>query len=157
MVGRRGCIEVFLVATYALRGETKPVELTNGSDFVAGVTIDDSVSTNERKPILVLVDVMNGNLPTIGVMAEFAFRSVLPAMKVGVAVLALIRGTCEFEVVVAITAGNGCVPSSERKTCLRVIKPDPTGKSLPVLGGVTCFAGNLEFSMRAASRCDGLW
>jgi hypothetical protein len=47
------------------------------------------VSADQRESILMLIDVVNGNLPTIGVVAEFTLRAVLAAMKIGVAVLAL--------------------------------------------------------------------
>lgn len=36
-----------------------------------------------------LIDVVNGNLPAVGVVTEFTLRAILAAMQIGVAVLAL--------------------------------------------------------------------
>ena len=56
------------MTTNAFSGEAEAVELANRSDLVAGVAVHDSVGADERKAILVLVDVVNGDLPAVGVV-----------------------------------------------------------------------------------------
>jgi len=92
------------VATHAFRGKAKAIELPDRADFVAGIAIDHGMGANQREAILVLIDVVNGDLPAIRVVAEFAFRAVLAAMKIRVTVLTLIRGIAELQVGVAVDA-----------------------------------------------------
>lgn len=157
MIRRRGLIEVFGMTTNALCRETEPVELTDGSDLVAGVAVNHCVGANKREAILVFIDVMNGNLPAIGVMTELALGTVLSAVKVRVAVLALIRCICEVEVGVAVAARHGGVPPPQREAGLRVTEFDSCRQNFPILTGMTGLTWNVELPMRAACRCDGLW
>ena len=59
-----------------------------------------------------LIDVVNGNLPTVGVVAEFTLRPILAAMQIGVAVLALYRGVAEVKILVAVAALYFRVPAT---------------------------------------------
>jgi hypothetical protein len=77
------------VAADALGGESEAVELSDCADLVAGVAVYGCVSADQREAILVLIDVVNRNLPAIGVVAEFAFSTVLAPMQIGVSILAL--------------------------------------------------------------------
>jgi hypothetical protein len=77
------------VATYALRRQTLAVELAHGPDLVAGVTIHNRMRTDQRETVLMLIDVVNRNLPAIDAMAEIALGAVFSAMQVGVTILAL--------------------------------------------------------------------
>lgn len=144
------------MTTYALRREPESIELTNGTDLMTGVTVNCGVGANEREAILMLIDVVNGNLPAVAVVAEFALGSILPAMKICVAVLALIRGTCEVEVGMAVATRHGCVAPPQREPCLGMIELDLAGEHLPILLGVTSLARNIELAMQAAGGRDGL-
>lgn len=77
------------MTAHAFGGKAEAVELADRADLVAGVTIYGCMRTDQRKSILMLIDVVNGNLPTIGVVAEFTLRAIFAAMQIGVAVLAL--------------------------------------------------------------------
>jgi hypothetical protein len=52
----------------------------------------------QGEPVLVLVDVMDRDLPAVSVVAKFAFGPVLSAVQICVAILALIGSVCEFEI-----------------------------------------------------------
>src|SRR5579863_3705304 len=156
MVGRRRHIVVLCVTTEALCRETESIELANSSDLVAGVTVNRRVGANEGETVLMLIDVVDGNLPAIRVVAEFALSSVLSAMKVSVAVLALIRGVRELEVGMAIAAPHSGVAPSQREAGLRVIEADLGGKDLPVLSSMTSLAGNIDLAVGAPRGCHGL-
>lgn len=77
------------MAAHAFGGEPEPIELADGTNLVAGVAVDGGMTSDERKSILMLIDVVNGDLPAIGVVAEFTLRSILAAMQIRVAVLTL--------------------------------------------------------------------
>ena len=68
------------VAAHAFGGESEAIELSDRADFVAGITVDGRMCADERKSILMLIDVVNGNLPAVRVMAQFALHTVLAAM-----------------------------------------------------------------------------
>lgn len=92
------------MTTHALRREAKAIELSNCADFMAGITVHNRVGTNQRKSILMLVDVVNRNLPAVRVVAQFTLGSVLAAMKIRVAVLTLVGNVAEIQIGVAIHA-----------------------------------------------------
>ena len=103
------------VTTRAFGGESEAVELSDGADLVAGIAVYGRMSTDQRKSILMLIDVVNGNLPTIGVVAEVTLGAILAAMQIRVAVLALDGGVAEIEILVAIDALHFRVPATQRK------------------------------------------
>jgi hypothetical protein len=59
MIGVFGCIEGFRMATVALGGKPEAVELPNGPHLVARIAVHHGVRANQRKTILMLVDVMD--------------------------------------------------------------------------------------------------
>lgn len=102
------------------------------------------MSTYERETILVLIDVVNGNLPAVAVVAEFAFGAVFATMQIGVAILAFYRSIAENEVLVAVGALHFRVPAAQRKLRARMIKLKLGAQRLPALRGVTLLAINVE-------------
>jgi len=56
------------MATYALRRQAESIELPDSSYFVTGVAVHNRMRANEWKPVLMLVDVMNRDLPAVGVV-----------------------------------------------------------------------------------------
>ena len=96
MVGRCCFLEILRVAAIALGGKPEAVELAYRAYFVAGVAIHHSMRTDQGKAILMLVDVVDRYLPTVGVVAQCAFGAVLTPMQIRMAVLTLIRRVGEF-------------------------------------------------------------
>jgi hypothetical protein len=122
MVGIAGLAKSAQVAALAFGGESKSIELTDRSNLVAGVAVYGCVSADQREAILVLVDVVNGNLPAIGVMAKFALSTVLATMQIGVAILAPYWCVAENQILVAIGALHFGVPAAQRKLRVRMIE-----------------------------------
>jgi len=84
-VARAGrALEVAAVARVALRRQ--PLKLADGRALVAGVTLQGSVCADQRKAILVLLDLLDGNLPALHGMALLAVCPKLTAVNVSVAV-----------------------------------------------------------------------
>jgi len=77
---------------------------------------------DEWKSILVRVDVSQRNLPPAHSVAEVALRAVLPAMNVGVTILAIAAHVGKHRIGVALLAGNSRVQAAQRITGLAVIK-----------------------------------
>ena len=154
MIGSGGLIERFLVATNALRRQSETVELAHSPHLVAGVTVHDRVRANQRKSVLVFIDVVDRNRPAIGVVAQLALRAVLAAMQVSVAILALVGSVGEIEIGVAIAATHRRVAPAEGKAGLSMIELDLVPDNLPVFDGMACIARQLEFSVRADRRCE---
>ena len=89
MVGGASLAKRRHVTTHAFGGKPEAVELADRADLVTGVAVYGCMSADQRESILVLIDVVYGNLPAVGVMAEFTLRAILAAMQICVAVLAL--------------------------------------------------------------------
>ena len=153
MAGGSGLAKGGYVTTHAFGGEPEAVELSDRADLVAGVAVYGRMSTDQRKSILMLIDVVNGNLPTIGVVAEVTLGAILAPMQIGVAVLALDRGVAEIEILVAIDALHFCVPATQRELSLRMVEFEFGAQRPPALSVVTLLAGNLELvTVRALKR-----
>jgi hypothetical protein len=100
------------VTANALSGESETIELPDGAHLVAGITVHRRMRADEGKTILMLVDVVNGNLPAVGVVAECALSTVFPPVQIRVAILALHRCVAENQRLMAIRASHLCVPST---------------------------------------------
>ena len=152
MIRRSGLRKVSVVTTEALGRKSEAIELPDGPDLVAGIAIRDCMRANQREAILVLVDVMDGNLPSIAVMAQLTFRTVFASMQIGVAVLALVGSIGEFEIVMAVAACHGGVTSAKRKAGARMVKLDLALDHLPIRSGVTRGAWHIELPVWTLSR-----
>ena len=137
MVRRCSLFEVPSMTADAFRREPETVELSHGPHLVTRIAIHHSVCADQRKPILVLIDVVDRDLPAVGVVAQLAFSPVLPPMKVRVAVLTLVWSVGEFEVGMAVAAGDGSMATAKGESRLCMIKLDPVRNHLPIRGGVT--------------------
>ena len=88
MIRRLGLAVHVLVAAHTLGRKAETIELADCSYFVTSITIHGCVGADQWKAILVLIDVVGGNLPAIRVMAEFTLCAILATMQISVAVLA---------------------------------------------------------------------
>jgi hypothetical protein len=73
---------------------------------------------DQREAVLMLIDVVDRNLPSGVAMAEIALGAVLSAMDIRVAVLTLIADSREHEVTVAILATNALVHPTQSEASL---------------------------------------
>jgi hypothetical protein len=155
MIGDLGLFEIPGMAAITIGREPKAIELPDRSHFVAGIAINHSVSADQRKAILMPVDVVNRDLPAVGVVAQFALSPVLAAMQIGMAVLALIGSVGEVEVAMAVAARYGSMAAAQGKSRTRMIELDLVLDDVPVRGDVAGDARNIELAVRALRRSKG--
>lgn len=106
MIGAfRGVVRL-QVAAHTFRRESLPIELPDGPGFMARVAIHHCVRADERKAILVFVDVVHRHGPAVDVVTQVALGAILASMNVGVAVLALLACVGEDWVDMAFLARN---------------------------------------------------
>jgi hypothetical protein len=96
MIGGSCSLEIVHVATRALGRQSLPIERTHRPHFVAGIAIHHRVRPNQREAILVLINVVNGDLPPGIAMACIALRRIFASMNIRVAVLALVDRLREY-------------------------------------------------------------
>ena len=144
MIGCRGCLKRLEVAAHAFGRKALPIELPHRSHFVARIAIDDSVRANEREPVLMLVDVVHRDLPAVDAVAQIALRSILPAMDIGVAILAVPAGIRENRIDVTLLAGHAGMHTPQRIGGPVVIEVGRTAQREPACGGVAVLAGYLQ-------------
>lgn len=101
------------------------------------------MSADQRKAVLVLIDVVNRNLPAIWVVAEFTLRSIFATMKICVAILAFVWDVAEIKIRVTIHALHYRVASAQRKSGLRMCEFRFGPDWLPALRGMTLLTRNL--------------
>ena len=89
MIGICGLSECTQMTTHAFGRESEAIKLAHRANFVTGIAVHGSVSADQRKAILMFIDIVNGNLPAIGIVTQLALCPVLPPVQVGVTVLAL--------------------------------------------------------------------
>jgi hypothetical protein len=149
MIRRVGFLKCFQVATHALGGKSLAIELTDSPGLVTGVAIRHSMRTDERETILMRVDVLKRNLPPAHAVARIALGPVLPAMQVGVTILAIAAHLRKHWIEVALLAGNTRVQALQGIAGLVVIKLGFTAEGLPGGGRVAFLARNLHRPVRA--------
>jgi hypothetical protein len=131
------------VTANAFGGEPKTIELADGAHLVAGIAIHGRMRANQGKTILMFVDVVNRNLPAVGVVAECALSSVLPPMQIRVTVLTLHWRVAENQSLMAIGALDFCVPSAQRKLRMGMVELQLGAERFPALDGMALLAANL--------------
>src|SRR4030081_423082 len=79
-------------------------ELPAGCAFVARFARERGVRPNQRKAVLMLLYVLDGNLPALHRVARFALRPHLPTMDVGMAFSAFVSHVGKYKFYVALCA-----------------------------------------------------
>lgn len=103
---------------------------------------------SQRKAIVVLLDLCNRHLPAKYRMALFAVRSQLPAVDVGVAVLASLANVGEHWLDVALRAGYCLMHAAQRIPSLIVIEFRNGANRAPGRGGVAILAWHVQVPVR---------
>ena len=133
----------------ASRRET--LELADGGALVAIVALHGSMGAEEWKTILVIVDLLYGNLPALHGMALRAVCSHFSLMNIGVTILASLAYVCEYRLGVAPRAGHLFMQTPERIPGLVVVEFRDGADRTPSGGGMAIFAGNRQRSVRTSS------
>lgn len=127
-------------------------ELTACGALVTGVAIDSSVRSGQGESIVVLLNLLNRDLPSANGMALFAVRSQLTPVNIGVAILASLPDIAEDRLDVALCATHRCVHAAKRIFCLVVVEFRDGANRLPCARGVTVLAWDIQVSVRTVRR-----
>src|SRR5260370_1489141 len=112
---------------------------------MTSVAGQSGVSADEREPVLVLLDVLDGNLPALDRMAFLAVGSELSAVDIGVAVSARVANVRKHQFGVALSArAHRRVHATQRIPGLAVIKIRHRTNWFPTRTGVAGLARKRE-------------
>lgn len=142
-------LEIIHVAARALCRQPLPVGRAHRPDLVARIAIHHRVRPNQREAVLVLIDVVDGDLPPGIAVARVALRGVPTPVDIGVAILALVVRLGKDQVSVAIRAADFRVQPAQRKSCLAVIKLGNRSNRRPSLRRVAILARDIQLSVWA--------
>lgn len=123
------------------------LKLTCRASLVAGVTIHGGVRTGEREAIVVLLNLLNGNLPSPHRVALFTVRTQLTFVDVGMAILAALSDIGENGPDVTFRARNRGVHATEWILRLVVIEFRDGSDRLPSVCCVAVLAGYIQISV----------
>lgn len=123
---------------------------------MTGAAVQRGVSPQQRKSVLVLVDLLGGNLPTFHAVTLLTIRAELAFMNVGVAIGALVTHVGEYRFDVALRAGHSLMHTSQWIASLVMVELRHVADRLPSAQGVAILARNVQGAVRAASIAIGL-
>src|SRR5581483_12826 len=108
------------------------------------------MGANQRKTVLVILNVFYSDVPALHRVALFATRAHLAAVNVSMAVRASCADIGEDGFGVALGARNALVHAAQRITCLVVIEFRNCADRLPAYRCMTVLTGDVQISVRAA-------
>ncbi len=144
----RGLLKVLQVAGSA--GRRQALELAHCRSLVAVFALHGGVSAEKREAILVILNLLNGIVPTENRVALRAVRAHFPLVNIGVAILTILAHVCEYRFYVALRALNFLMHAAERISCFIVIKFRDGADGAPASSGVAVLAGDGQRSVRTA-------
>jgi len=154
MVGIGGPSEVRRVAGIALRGHR--LKLAVRHSLVAGIAVHGRVRAGQREPVVMLLDLLDGNLPATDRVALLAICPQLPLVNVRVAVLAALPHVGEYRLDVTLHAGHGLVHTAERVARLIMVEFGNGADRFPSARRVTVLAGHVQVAVRTVRACGAL-
>jgi hypothetical protein len=104
----------------------------------------------QRETILVLLDLLYRNLPSLDRMALFARRTKLALVNIGMAIGASLTHVGEDRLDMALRASHTLVHAAERVPRLAVIKLRNVADRFPSTKGMAILARDVQWAMRAA-------
>jgi len=148
VAGARRVLVILSVTGIALRGQS--LKLPGRRTFVAGSAVQRRMGPNQRKTILVLLDLRQRNHPSLNGMALLAGRAELAPVNVGVAVGAFAAHIGKNRLDMALRARDSLVHAAQRVTRLAVVELGNIADRFPSAEGVAVLAGNVQIAVRAA-------
>lgn len=143
----RRLLPIFQVAGFASRRES--VKDSNRGPFVAFLARHCGVRAKQREAILVILDLLRGNVPTLYCVTLLTIRAHLAPMNICVAVGAVLPNVRKNRLKVAVDARNFLVHATQRIVRLVVIELRHGANRTPSGRGVTVFARNGKRTVRA--------
>ena len=148
VVGIRRFLKIFQMARGARRGKT--LILTDCGAFVAVLAWHGGVGAKEWETILVILDLLDGDLPSANGVALRAVRAEFPAMNVCVAIGAILSHIGENRFHMALDALYLFVHASQRVVGFVVIKLGHSTDWSPARSCMAVFARNGKRTVRTA-------
>lgn len=152
MVRLSGLI-VLSVARVTLRRES--LELTYRCAFVARSTVERGVRPHKRETVLMLLDLLYGNMPALHRVTLLAGRAKLTLVNVSMAIRAFLANVGEHRFGMALGTSNTLVHAAQGKARLVVIELRNIADGLPSAHGVAVLAGNIQRAVRAPRAARG--
>ncbi len=150
----RGRLILLGMAGIALRSQA--LKLSGGRAFMAGGAIQCCVGSHQGKAVLVLVDLLGGNLPALYAVALLATGAELPLVDIGMAIGALVTYIREYGFDVALGTGDSLMQPTQRVPGLIVVKFRRVSDRLPSLEGMAILTGDIEGAVRTTGVGVGL-
>ena len=150
----RRALELPHVTGQAVRGHG--LELTVRRVLVAGIAIHGSVCAGQREAVVMILDLLDGDVPPAHGVALRAIRTQLALVNIRVAILALVAYIIKYELDVARRAGHAHVHAAQRILGLIVIEFRNGANGPPTLGRMAVGAGDTEAAVRTLRRSGAL-
>jgi len=125
--------------------------LTNSRALVTVFALNGGVRAQQRKAILVIFYLLDGDVPALNRVALRAVRAHFSLVNVSVAVLAVFANVCEYRLDVTLHALHFFVHAAKRILGLVVIELRHSADGAPTRGVVAVLAGNRKRSVRTSS------
>jgi hypothetical protein len=148
MAGSGGGLILLGMAGIALCGQT--LKLSGGRSFVAGGAIQRCVGSHQGKAVLVLVDLLGGNLPALYAVALLATGAELTLVDIGMAIGALVTYIRKYRFDVALGTGDSLMQPTQRIPGLIVVKFGRVSDRLPSAQGVAILTRDIERAVRTS-------
>jgi len=149
VIGPGGLPELFHVAADAIGGQ--PLELPNSRTGVAGITLQRGMGSDQREPVLMLLNLADCHPPSVHRMALLASRSKLPPVDVGMAVRAFRTDLRKDQVGVALATCNLLVHPPEGIAGLVVVEFRDAADRLPSGKRMAILARDGQVAVRTAA------
>jgi len=124
-------------------------EFAQRAILVACVAIHRRMRSQQREPVVMLLDLLDLDVPALHRVAFLAICSELPLMNVGVALRTLPSNIGKHRLGVALHAGHALVHSAQGEARRVVIKFWNRADRFPALQRMAVLAGNIERAVRA--------
>ncbi len=144
-VGRVGVVR--LVTGIAFRRHC--LEIAVSTILVASVALHSRMGAGKREAVIVILNVLDRDLPSAHGMALLAIGAKLPPVDIGVTILASVPHIIEDHLHVTLRACHGCVHTPQRIFRLVVIEFRNRANRLPSTGGMAVLARNVQIPVRA--------
>ena len=125
-------------------------ELSAGRAFVARFARKRRVRPDQGEAVLMLLYVLDRNLPALHRVARLALRTHLPAMDVGVALSAFVSYVSEYKFYVTLRAGHLGMHSAQWVGSFVVIEIRHCADRFPAQAGMAGLAREIKRAVRTA-------
>jgi hypothetical protein len=98
------CLEIRRVT--GVTGSGHCLKLATGGTLVAGIAADDCMRSSQREAVIMLLNLLDRNLPASNGVALFAVGSQLAPVNIRVAILTALTDISEYRLHVALRASN---------------------------------------------------